>query len=158
MDMDEGMSFWLPTGILEIGVIVLFISVFVITMILFHYGEVQRKVSKSRCALQTTSALTGIYTISAVNANNSKLYHVDYNLDTKSFDVECDCTEGNIINNFNNISIYNLRKQAPTTINKLCNCDNSYDSLTGETYYNGDNGLIRFMNSGDTSFFTDTKS
>jgi len=155
---NEGISFWMPVSFSEIFVIVLFIAVLTITLILFHYGEVQRKVSKSRCALQTSSAITGIYTVSAVDVNNNKLYHIDYNFDSKGFDVICDCTSGQVVNNFDNIPYFNLRTQSASTLDKLCNCDNAYDLITGKTYFNGDPGLVRFMNTGDTSFFAQTQA
>jgi hypothetical protein len=156
--LDMGAAFWLPTGFYEIFVFVLFIIVLTITLILLHYGEVQRKVSNSRCALQSTSYSTGIYQLQAVDENNNKLFHIEYNLDAKLFNIECGCTSGQTVNNFNSIPIYNLRTQQASKIDKICNCDNAYDSLTNHTYYNGDPGLVRFMNTGDTSFFTQSQS
>jgi hypothetical protein len=154
--MDKGveLSFWIPTGPMEIIVIVLFIAVLTITFILFHYGEVQKRVARSRCALQSSSGLTGVYTLSAIDSNDNKLYHIDYNFDAKSFDIFCDCNPGQVVNNFDNVPVYNIRTQSASTINKLCNCDKPYDFLSNKVYYNGDNGIIRFMSSNDASFFT----
>lgn len=149
-------KFWAP-DFPEISIFILFIMILFFTLILFHYGEVQRHVAKSRCALQTKSKVSGIYSVSAVNANNDKLYHVDYNFDAKTFNVECDCDEGDVVNTFKNINTYDLKSNRGTdsikVIDKACNCTKYYDSEYDNVYYNGEPGLIRFMNQKDISFF-----
>jgi hypothetical protein len=153
-------TFWIPTGGLEIAVFILFIIIFTFTLILFHYGEVQRRVAKSRCSLQSVNRASGIYTVNAINATNDKLYRIDYNLDAKTFSVECNCENGEIVNSFKNIYTYDVRsntgKKSIKTIEKNCNCSKLLDSPIDTVYFEGDAGVVRFMNDQDISFFTES--
>lgn len=149
-------TFWIPDFI-ELSIFILFISVIFFTIVLFHYGEIQRRVANSRCANQTNKS-SGIYSVYATNAMNDKLYHIDYNFDAKAFNVECDCDKGDYTNNFININTYDLKSNKGAnsiiSIDKYCNCAKSLDSNNDTIYYHGEPGIVRFMNQNDTSFFT----
>ena len=150
-------TFWIP-DLNEFTIFILFICVMFFTLVLFHYGEIQRHVANSRCALQSTNKASGIFSVYALNASNDKLYHIDYNFDAKAFDIECDCQQGDYINTFSNISTYDMKSNTGANsirpIDKMCNCAKSLDSPTDTVYYTGDAGLVRFMNQKDTTFFT----
>lgn len=152
----QDIKFWIP-DLIELSIFCLFIAIIFFTLLLFHYGEIQRRVAKSRCASQLNTS-SGIYSVYATNATNDKLFHIDYNLDGKVFNIECDCDKGDFNNKFSNINTYDLKSnkgdKSIISIDKYCNCSKSLDSPTDNVYYNGDPGLVRFMNQNDTSFFT----
>lgn len=147
---------WVPQSLSEI---ILYIAMVVIIMIiirLFHYNAVERKVkTTSRCLReQTKGQRSGTYSVTASNASNQKMYQIAYNMTDKTYNVECACDEGDVVNNFTNIPVYDQRDPAnphKTIASKICQCKGS---LTGSrTYFNGYPGLIRYMNSKDSSFF-----
>lgn len=140
--------------------IILYIAMVTIIMILirlFHYNSVERKVRQtSRCLReQTKGERSGVYTVTASNQYNKPMYKVSYDMNAKSYSVDCACKEGNVINNFRDISVYDLRDPTQpfkTISSKICQCENELTS-NARVYYKGYPGLIRFMNSKDASFF-----
>lgn len=144
----------------DVSEIILYIAVIVIIIVivrLFHYNQIERKVkTTSRCLReQTQGELSGKYSVTASNQYNNPMYSVTYDMNAKTYAVDCACTEGNVVNNFQNIDVYDLRDGSnpiKTIGSKICQCDKELTTNTRK-YYTGYPGLIRFMNSKDPSFF-----
>lgn len=148
---------WAPHDITEIVLYIAIVVIIVILIRLFHYNSIQRKVvTTSRCLREKTQGKrNGIYSVTATNYRNDPLYKVHYDLNAKSYAVECACKEGQTVNNFRDIPVYDLRDPAnpnKTIGNKVCQCDGLLTS-NPRTYYNGYPGVVRYMNNKDTSFF-----
>lgn len=145
---------WFVPSPYEFFTFLMLISLFIILVTFFHYSGVQRYVKKnSRCLMERQkNSMSGIYTVTANNRENKPLYKVSYDLTGKEYTVECACKEGKYTNQFNSINVYDLKRQLSDTIDKkLCQCSESLN--TDRVYYSGYPGLVRFMNTGDTSFF-----
>lgn len=154
------MSFsWTPKDLTEVILYIVMVVLIIIVVRLFHYNSIERRVKKnSRCLReQTQGQRSGIYSVTAKNQLNKDMYKVAYDLNAKSYSVECACDEGDIINNFRNIDIYDLRdgtNPKKRIDSKICQCNS--DLVSGasfRTYYSGHPGLQRFMNYGDSTFF-----
>ena len=131
-------------------------SVFAFIIFLFHYNSIQTEVRAGRCyKLQDDNALLGTYTIRAKNSRNEDLYKIDYNLDSKSFNLKCACKPGNVVNDFNDINVYDISQTPPSNrvLNTICNCAKPMLGPDKTVYYSGYPGIVRYMRSQDTSFF-----
>lgn len=149
-------AWFMPTPY-EFFTFIFLILLFIILVSFFHYSGIQRHVKKnSRClAERQRNSVSGIYTVTANNKDNKPLYKVSYDLTGKEYSVECACKEGKYTNQFNTINVYDMKRQSSDIIDKkFCQCDSLLD--TERIYYAGYPGLVRFMNTGDTSFFTPT--
>lgn len=148
---------WTPDSAAEILLYVATVIIIIIIVRLFHYNAIERKVKQtSRCLREKTKgSRSGQYSVFASNDKNEKMYKVIYDMNSKSYAVECDCEEGSTVNQFRNIPVYDLRDLSnphKTISSKVCQCTN--DVVTGSrTYYSGYPGLIRYMNYKDSSFF-----
>ena len=140
---------------------VLMILIFTL-IIFFHYNNIQRQVKKySRCYKNKmkTATSSGIYTVTATTGRaDQKLYNVTYDLKMKKTTLECACPQSEDatnVNTFRDIPIYNLQTKTVDTVDtKYCQCNFQADTPSTSVYYTGHPGLVRFMNSGDESFFT----
>lgn len=146
-----------PTDPTEIILYIAVITIVIILIRLFHYNSIERKVKlTSRCLReQTKGQRSGRFSVTAANQYNKPMYKVTYDMNAKSYSVDCACKQGNVINNFQNIPVYDLRDPSnpmKTIGSKMCQCENELVS-NSRVYYNGYPGLIRFMNSKDPSFF-----
>jgi hypothetical protein len=98
-------------------------------------------------------SVSGAYTVTATDGENNPMYKISYDLAKKQNTVQCACTEGSVANSFRNINVYNLKTKNTEKIQeKYCNCNVDFSSTS--VYFTGHPGLVRFMNSGDDSFFT----
>ena len=135
-----------------------FVILVIIITVIIYWDTINNMVSsKSRCKRQLNiiNNTNGEYLINARDKNNNKLFNISYNISAKSTNVECDCNEGDVVNTFENINVRNLRTNTDTTINKTCSCDKYYDTGAGglEILYDGEPGIIRYMNTNDNEFF-----
>ena len=142
----------------EVAIFMFIFITMIILLRLYHYSSAKRLVYKnSRCYKnKQRGSLGGKYIVSAVNANNEKLYDVAYDIPAKQFQVSCECEPGKVVNTFKDIYVYNLSTNSSEKINtKICQCKNDLKS-DGHTYYQGYPGIVRYMNSKgkDTTFFT----
>lgn len=148
----------IPQSFVEVILYFAIVIVMIIIVRLFHYNSIESKVRKtSRCLReQTKGSRSGQYSVTASNAANENMYRVTYNMVDKSYNLDCACKEGETVNNFTNISVYDQRDPAnpnKTITSKVCQCDKLLYSTGDRIYYNGYPGLIRYMNSKDSSFF-----
>ena len=121
-----------------------------------HYAVIQRQVRKeSRCLNARLNYSSGAaYQVKAVNAEGKDLFRVTYDMPSKSVKHECACPTGNTVNHFNKVKYYDLKTAKDKVIPELlCNCDMDYETLEGP-YYEGYPGLVRYMQNGDSTFFT----
>lgn len=142
----------------EVFLFVVTMSMIILLIVLFHYSSIQRYVKQnSRCVREKIKGRKqGTYQVSALNENNEPLYKVTYNPAAKQYQLDCACEKGSVVNQFNDIKVYDLRDvQNPVKVinNQTCYCDKFVEPLQN-TYYTGYPDLIRFMNYGDESFFT----
>lgn len=154
-------SWFMPESWYSFIVFSVLVALIFILIVFFHHNNIQRYVRKySRCYRNKMQAqASGVYTVTAVDGSqNRPLYSVSYDINKKVNTVKCACTpEGNVANTFRNIPVYNLAtKQTNTIPEKYCHCNFSGDTPSTSVYFTGHPGLVRFMNSGDDSFFTDT--
>lgn len=139
---------------------ILFFTVMMTLLILgvrlFHYTYVRKRVKEdSRCLRNKRMSSGNSYVVKAVTATNDPMYKITYNLGAKQYLLECDCEGGDVVNEFSNIKVYDMRDpyKKERTIKKFCWCKN--DISTGQNaYYTGHPPLVRFMKEGDTSFFS----
>lgn len=146
-----------PKDIAEVFLYLAVVTVIVILIRLFHYNSVERKVKlTSRCLRElTTGQRSGSYYVTASNQYNYPMYKVTYDMNAKSYTLDCACKQGNVVNNFQNIPVYDMRDPSNPIKNvssKICQCENEL-TTNSRVYYTGYPGLIRFMNSKDPSFF-----
>lgn len=98
----------------------------------------------------------GKFSVTATSAGNTPLFKTEYDLYARQSSLSCACPEGTVGNTFRNIPLYSLSTSTPTMVSeKNCACDREYAASSGQIYYNGWPGLVRYMNSDgkDTSFF-----
>lgn len=129
---------------------------------LFFYHSVERAVRKeSRCLREAADGeRSGTYLVTATNAKNKNLYTISYDLADKSYTASCACPNGKTLNQFDNISVYDMKNPSNPVRKDYamnCYCDRDYVSGmkngTDTLYYSGYPGLQRFMRNADTSFF-----
>ena len=142
----------------EFFINIFFIFLVLIITIIIYWDNINRKVSEnSRCKKQIDiyDKSKGVYLIEANDKNKNKLFDIKYILGAKRNSVECKCAEGDVVNNFTDIRIRDLKNNR--TINnfsKTCSCDRFYDIGVGnEIIYSGDPGIVRYMDTSDTTFF-----
>lgn len=128
-----------------------------ILVLFFHHNSIQRQVKKySRCYKnKMKKQVSGTYVVTATDGEKNPLYRVAYDIAKKQNTVECACPEGTVANTFRDIKVYNLKtKETDTIPEKYCHCNFAGDTPSASVYFTGHPGLVRFMNSGDDSFFT----
>lgn len=133
-----------------------------ILIIFFHHNSIQRRVKKvSRCYKDKQRKLmSGRYIVTATNGQKEPMYRVSYDLAKKQSTVECACEQDpngqNVANTFRDIKVYNLNTNKVNIIpEKYCQCKTGFgEDLAASVYFTGHPSLVRFMNSGDDSFFT----
>lgn len=150
---------WKPKDATEFILYIVMVSLIIVFVLLFHYNVIETNVKKtSRCLREKTQGQrSGQYSVTAQNQLNKDMYKIVYDMNAKSYAVDCACEEGDVVNNFRNIDVYDLRDGAnpkKTISSKMCQCKSDLVNGTGfRTYYTGYPGLVRFMNYKDTSFF-----
>lgn len=150
-------SWFMPESWYTTMVFLILVSFMFILIIFFHHSSVQRYVKKhSRCYKnKVKKSASGVYMVTATDGQKNPLYTVSYDLAKKENKLECACPEGTVTNAFRDIKVYNLRTKSTDTIkDKYCNCNFAGDAPSTSVYFTGHPGLVRFMNSGDDSFFT----
>lgn len=88
------------------------------------------------------------------NRYGEPMYKVSYDMKNRNSYVTCECAGGSNINNFTNIKVRDLKNLQDAYETKTCQCDKSFgivDQLN--EYYYGDQGIIRYMKTGDISAF-----
>lgn len=149
-------SWWWPTFPEVFSFLALLVVIFLLVA-LFHYNAIQRQVKKtSRCYQAKQKALVGgKYIVTASNAQNVPIYNVGYDIGARQYSVECACPQGNIPNTIPEVKVYNMQSKRDDYVrDKICNCDKYVYSAGDPIYYSGYPDLLRYMNSGDTTFFT----
>lgn len=149
-------SFWKPTP----GEVVLYLLIIFLLFtwaMLVHYSIIHRSVRKeSRCYKQKRDYVrSGIYSVEAKDMYDRSMYRIDYDLANKSFKHACSCKDGDYANSFK-IRVYDQKQKKAIWLDKNCMCDADFktgDPLTDTTFH-GYPGLVRFMQDGTPSFFT----
>jgi hypothetical protein len=97
--------------------------------------------------------MKGVYSVKAFTPTNKPMYTVSYNLRDKTSSLDCACNKGTQSNTFRT-KLFNLRDPSAgsRSVQKVCLCDELIDDAS-TTYYSGYPGLIRYMYTGDQSFF-----
>lgn len=166
-------NYLMPVDFYEVGLFSVFIIALYLIFVLFFYDSVMNTVTQtSRCYRANQSANSnGVFTANASNQKGDSLYTVAYDMGAKTYNVECACPTGNVLNTYPKIDVYNLNTQQAQRIDKkMCSCDKQYYSpVMDSIYYSGYPGITRFMNSAsilttpeqvqsqaDTSFFEDS--
>ena len=142
----------------EIVLFILFCAIITMWGMLIHYSGIRRVVVRSRCAAEKRKYQSGsIHSVASFDVYNKPLYRVDYDFNSKTYNHSCQCSGGNNVNTFN-IPVYDMKMNKTATVDKFCSCDNQYDvkDPSNPIYFKGDPGLVRFMNSADTTVFTST--
>jgi hypothetical protein len=152
-------DWWVPS-VQELILFVTVIALIIILIRLFHHNKVQKTVrATSRCVRERELGYrSGVYTVNAYNKDNEPLYKVTYNTETSDVTVDCACKPGTAVSTFRNIKYFNLRDPAngnQVVPEKLCECQKPL-SNDERVYYRGYPGLIRYMYSGDETFFYDS--
>ena len=120
------------------------------------YQVVPSRQSTKDC--ESNFPMSGVYTVNAYNKDNEPLYKVTYNTETSDVTVDCACKPGTAVSTFRNIKYFNLRDPAngnQVVPEKLCECQKPLNN-DERVYYRGYPGLIRYMYSGDETFFYDS--
>ena len=137
-----------------------FIVLVIIITLIIYWDSINGYVSSnSRCKRQLNiiNNITGEYLINARDKNNRDLFNITYNMDKRSVSVECGCNNGDVVNNFAGIKVRDIKNDKDLDISKQCMCDKYYDTEMGsEIIYDGEPGILRYINSGDETFFTNT--
>jgi len=131
--------------------------VFIISMIIY-WDTVNGRVSRtSRCKRQMDiyNKNKGTYVISATDKSRQPLYRITYDTNQKNTNVECSCTPGKYMNNFNDIPLKDMRKNKNVKVDKVCACDKYYNigMINENVLYDGEPGLLRYMTTNDSDFF-----
>lgn len=146
---------WLPS-LPELIIFGTFVALVFIIIEMIHNNYINERVKKeSRCAKEKESTPDQV---TAIDANGNTLYTVKYNAD-KQATLEC---EANNLGNSRNE--YTVKLYDPTSANsakiqnKLCAYQNfsaasGTTASTGQIYYTGDSGLVRFMETNDLAYF-----
>ena len=132
--------------------IAVFFTYWVISI--YQYNLVQNKViQNSRCYKNKQAVKSGgVQYATATNAQNQPMYTVAYNLAGKQTSIECACNTGDVVNNFNNIPVFDLTNNAVTILpTKQCSCDSALLSASPNVYFTGNNGIVKFMNTASVS-------
>lgn len=141
-----------------------FILLIIIISIIIYWDSINARVSNnSRCKkqLDLVDKSNSVYTVDAKDKNDNKLFEIQYVLGAKRNSVECKCKEGDIVNTFREIPIRDLKSVSDNeesknkVIDKKCLCDRYYDTGISNTdvIYEGDPGIIRYMDTKDSTFF-----
>jgi hypothetical protein len=147
---------WIPSW----SEILLYSAAFIMLVMmvrLIHYTSIRKAVKEeSRCLREKANQQSGQYLVYAKNARNQPMYSVAYDMNASTWNLSCTCKEGDVANNFEQIPVYDFKNPADPIMrtNKLCKCDKDYATSTGNRYYDGNPGLIRFMTDQDVTFFT----
>ena len=142
----------------EIFLNILFISLIIIICMIIYWDTINSRVAQtSRCKRQMDlyNKNKGIYTIKANDKMRNPLYNITYDTHQYNTDVECSCKGGKYVNYFNNIPVKNLRTNKDVKVDKICSCDKYYNvSILNENIvYDGEPGLLRYMNANNSDFF-----
>lgn len=135
-----------------------FILLVMIISVILYWDNINNKVSSnSRCKRQmdVIDKAKGAYVIDAYDKNNNKLFDISYVLGAKRVSVDCKCKEGDVVNNFRNITVRDLKSAKDTILDKKCMCDQFYDTgvTNQEIIYKGEQEIIKYMDTKDTTFF-----
>lgn len=147
--------YWIP-NIKELFLFAVIVTIIVVITRLFFFDSVQRRIrTESRCISERNAYnKSGVAMVHAVNHNNFPMYDISYDVANRQYSVDCACPEGDVLNSFNNIRIYDFSARKEDTLKeKLCKCKSNLVEPGKPTYYNGDVGLVRFMREGDLKFF-----
>lgn len=140
--------FYKPFSNTEILLNLTFLLLIGIVLYIFYWDLINRKVkliSKCKNNINKNNTTGGYYIINAKDSANNNLYTLKYDMVTNKPSVDCSCTPGNYINNFQNIKIYDPDKKETIAVNTNCPCDKTYDLLASEHYYNGEPFLLKYM-------------
>ena len=143
---------------IEFAVFAIIASIWLVLGMLWYYISINAQVKLTRCAREklqyNTNSERTVYAYDA--ATNNKLYSVTHNYTTNRSTASCDCSGGNFANNFS-IPLVKKGLDGKTYISeattKNCNCSSSYTD-TNDKYYVGDDAMIRFYSTGDTTGFS----
>ena len=136
------------------------ILLFIITSIIY-WDTINSKVAQnSRCKkqLELSSSNKNTYNILATDKNNKPLFNISYDTSQNNTNVECACNVGTFMNNFTKIPVRNLKNNTNSLIDKSCTCDKYYDIgyNNEKVIYQGDPGIIRYMNNNNNTDFFDS--
>lgn len=85
---------------------------------------------------------------------SNPMYKVTYDLEKRNTKVTCECNPGEIVNNFNDIKVRDLKNLQDLNQTKTCMCDTQFRELDLlNRYYYGNQGIIRYVKTGDTTAF-----
>lgn len=128
------------------------ISIMIIMVIL---GSIWASVTKQiknngRCHIPTLGENPFIL---AKDRYGSPMYKVSYDLKNRNSKITCECNKGELKNEFE-IKVRDLRNFADVKENKVCLCEKHFGLIDNlNNYLYGDQGIIRYIKTGDTSVF-----
>lgn len=149
----------------ELFMFIAVFALFIILGIFYHYNIIQLHVQRESICMKETarSKSTGVYNVEA-KVNNSPAFDIAYDTMEKSFNINCACPEGDVVNTFTNIPYYDLNSSTPAgqrlkfKDKQLCNCETNISANANDTNvtYTGEPGLVGFMyDQTNTGFFND---
>lgn len=155
--------FYIFTTKYEISEVLLnffFTTLVIIITVIIYWDSINGQVtSNSRCKRQLNiiNNLSGEYLINARDKNNRDLFNITYNMGSRDVSIECACNTGDVINNFSGIPVKDIKNNRDLDVKKDCMCDKYYDTDMGsEIIYDGEPGILRYINSKDDTFFKNT--
>ncbi len=147
-----------PYKLSEIFLNTLFVFLIIIVSTIIYWDTINRKISStSRCKRQMDiyDKTKGLYIINATDKNKAPLFTITYDVNQKNTSLECKCNNGNLVNNFNDIPVRDLKTNKDVKYNKSCTCDKYYNIGVNseDILYDGDPSIIRYINTGQSDFF-----
>jgi predicted membrane protein len=145
--------FW-PSSMYELVIFGVLVALIILLAMFFHYNSIQKEVKKKSRCYSANSRQSGVYSVTASTSTGAPLYRVSYDMTNKVSNLECACKEGPVVNNFNDISVYNFTSKSSDAVNKYCSCEGDLLTSPSESvYFSGHPDLVRFMTNEDDSFF-----
>lgn len=147
-----------PYQFSEVFLNILFILLIIIISTIIYWDTINRKVSAtSRCKRQIDiyDKTKGTYIINARDKSKNPLFDISYDINQRNTSIDCKCNAGNLVNNFNNIPIKDMKTNKDIKYNKTCTCDKYYNiGLNSEDIvYDGEPAILRYINTGRSDFF-----
>jgi len=143
----------------EILLNLVFITIVIVLGSILYWDSINSQVNKlSRCKRQMQvykGAKDGEFIVSASTKSNEKLFEISYDTKQYNTNVECKCEKGNMVNEFSNIHVKDMKNNKNVIVNKTCSCDKYYNTgiMSENIVYSGEPGIIRYMKTDNGDFF-----
>ena len=142
----------------EISLNLIFLVIVITLFMILYWDSINQKVNRlSRCKRQMNiyNNKEDSFIIEASSKSKERLFDITYDINQKNTNVECKCESGNFVNEFNNISVRDLKKNKNVKVNKTCTCDKYYNTgmQSENVIYSGEPGILRYMKTDNSDFF-----